>query len=433
MKTIALAFATVSCLTLVSLSGRGAVITVDCKGGGDYLTIQQAVDAAATSDTILVAPCVYEEQVEVAEKELVFEGAGAEVTILRWENDDSWHGTLHVDPMPQWGGLTVRSMSVIREPDSRRAIYWDENSLRLEDCRVTGAVAGGHYYGAVFIYDSAVTSVGVQGGQRTSIVEGSRIGHMGISGVQFGGPSGLESTGNYYGTLQAGACMSIYSVSDSIGTALIPGGIDVGNDLNAEESHFDHLMAARSPYIVISCCDIVDLTYSIDWALETLSMQVTNCLVDGNVVIEPDWKDEGRSSYRKPHGGERIWQLAFQHNTVLGNLLFDGATTPVWVEDSIRSNIILGETTITTSDAMLVTHNDFVGGATISVPGDSVFANICAPPFFCDPALGDYTIGDCSECVGAAHDGGNIGAFDIGCVCTAVEARSWGEIKSLFR
>jgi hypothetical protein len=94
----------------------------------------------------------------------------------------------------------------------------------------------------------------------------------------------------------------------------------------------------------------------------------------------------------------------------------------------------MGQTSILAGLPLAVTHNDFAGGAYIDVPGDSVFANISEDPLFCDPASLDYTLEDCSPCVGAAHDGGDIGAFGVGCECIiAVEGVSWGRIKNLYR
>jgi hypothetical protein len=84
---------------------------------------------------------------------------------------------------------------------------------------------------------------------------------------------------------------------------------------------------------------------------------------------------------------------------------------------------------------MTFSHNDVMGTLNIA-PGDSVYANISADPYFCGQLSGNYTLAEDSPCVGTAHDGGDIGAFGIGCgPSTAVveEEMSWGTIKSLFR
>ena len=55
--------------TTVTLADA-AVLNVDANGGGDYSSIQEAVDKAQNGDTILVSPGVYQENVKV-NKELI--------------------------------------------------------------------------------------------------------------------------------------------------------------------------------------------------------------------------------------------------------------------------------------------------------------------------------------------------------------------------
>ena len=102
------------------------------------------------------------------------------------------------------------------------------------------------------------------------------------------------------------------------------------------------------------------------------------------------------------------------------------------VSGDIFSNIIMGSIDITVADWLELRNNDLLGD--VNAPGATFTDNISEDPLFCEEQTGDYTLQDCSPCLGAAHDGGDIGAFGEGCECdVAVEDASWGRIKDLYR
>jgi hypothetical protein len=86
----------VSAILFVSLfvcvSGLKAfTVTVDCNGGGDYLTIQDGIDAVVDGDTVLVAPCTYtgigNRDIDFGGKDIVVMSSdGPEVTIVDAQN-----------------------------------------------------------------------------------------------------------------------------------------------------------------------------------------------------------------------------------------------------------------------------------------------------------------------------------------------------------
>jgi hypothetical protein len=135
-----------------------------------------------------------------------------------------------------------------------------------------------------------------------------------------------------------------------------------------------------------------------------------------------------------------VTEVVATHNTILGDLnctfQYYVASSHIWPY-SVRSNVVLGSTVLGGRHSWhwaIFTHNDFAGGFTTTVGADSLYANMAADPLFCGAASSDFTIQACSPCAGAAHDGGDIGAYGAGCDCaSSVVARSWGAIKAIYR
>ena len=55
-------------------------VTVDANGSGDYTTIQSAIDVVPEASTILVAPGIYNETIDLGTKNLVISGIGKDVS-----------------------------------------------------------------------------------------------------------------------------------------------------------------------------------------------------------------------------------------------------------------------------------------------------------------------------------------------------------------
>ncbi len=61
------------------------------------------------------------------------------------------------------------------------------------------------------------------------------------------------------------------------------------------------------------------------------------------------------------------------------------------------------------------------------------YGNISVDPLFCNAMSHDFQLHDLSPCATGGPSGGYIGAFDVGCTGTAVETKSWGAIKAMYR
>jgi hypothetical protein len=430
MKRLILMVAFVLPCLLVSANMRASVIAVDCMGSG-LTTIQEGVDAAADGDTILIAPCVYEEQVSVQDKRLTFDGSGADVTELLWQGSGS---AVYIG-MPSWGAVTIRDMRITRPQASASAIYWDDHRIVLEDCEITGRVGGGYYYGEAIVDNCTMTSLGVGGGMRCTEVSDSRIGRLSIGGVQFQAGNALRSKGSCYTLLDLGPMVGASCSGDSIGTVSVPGGLDCYSTLSAEDCVIDSVFGSRSPEIMLDRCVVGELRATYEgWCYPVhVPLSLRYCLVEGSVIVESEWASAVLAS-ADPGGQRQIWGLRLLHNTILGDLVYPVDVPVQWSDEHwVRGNIVVGQTELYGGDFLVISHNDFLGGFEYQVHSDSIYANISQPPLFCDPLGQDYTLEDCSPCVGASHDGGNMGAFDVGCDCTAVLRKSWGAIKGMFR
>ena len=68
--------------TCVSMT-RANTIYVDCNGGGDYLKVQEGINAALNGDTVLVAPCTYYENIDFNGKNIVLiSELGPDTTVI---------------------------------------------------------------------------------------------------------------------------------------------------------------------------------------------------------------------------------------------------------------------------------------------------------------------------------------------------------------
>jgi len=401
---------------------RAHVIAVDCEGGGDYTTVQEAVEAASNGDTIAVAPCTYQEQVTVAGKCLVFEGAGASSTVM---SSAASSGVLVFESMPAPYMSVIRRFGIVQELAGSPAIRWDEHGLDLEECMVTGSLEGGDSYALADAYVRLrycqTGDVDVEGGGVTSVVDESSLGRAGFAGVSqvpWVAPHHVVSSNSTYEAVSTGLVEASFS-HDVLGSLLVEGAYtSPGPTIQAEQCTLGWVSAFGNAGMEFVACVLRDSLWYWDtnWPANPLTM--SGCHVAGSL------------SLRLQTGGA----FNLTHNTILGRILYEGSSTNS-EHNRMRSNIVVAASDIDTGgDAAVISHNDFVGEATIVAPSGSAFANFSENPLFCDAPAGDYTLENCSPCIGAGHDGGDVGAFGSGCSCATVVSRAtWGGIKAAYR
>ncbi len=411
-------------------TGFAVTHVVDGTGGGEHLTVQEGVDAAANGDTVLIMPGMYWEAVIVDGKCLVFEGQGPSVTQIFWDELEPTMEFLNT-PLPQESRIT--DITVAHSFDLRQVhtVIWSGSTIVFDGAVIGGGAIGEAYpsvappvvHTGIEAYDSTFDWI-IVSGDRASTIQGCTVSTKAVlSGWYEDAVTMRElpvtSFGSSYEYLEIAGLCTFESTGDTAGEVWIFGGLATfstvvidGGDLGAVVMRYDN-------DVTLNDCVIEDVSRS--WnEYPGFPLRMTGCLVTDNFDMFGD-----------------VAGCRLIHNTFLGWFYYDAEDASPY--SAIRSNIFDWYTTIVgpmSSSNLAVTHNDFAyePWTHIGVEADSLFANLWyEDPLFCGS---DHTIEDCSPCVLAAHDGGDIGAFGVGCECTlpnAVETMSWGRIKGLYR
>ncbi len=426
---------TVAALLLVSLPPLVTADThvVDAGGSGDFLTIQSAVDHANSGDTLRILAGTYVESVVATDKRVVCIGDGIGSTTLRGLGDSPAYEAFLSDSgrITQW----FIDMSIEASPASEWAVRW-EGRAKFVGCETTGRIGSddvyGHYGDAVLQQTSA-THVTLSG-SGASTLEDCVIGDATFSGYYYFDPYGggtycyhhnVTSTGTQFSSVSIDCC-GFDSSDDDIGHLQL----SLWSSCEAAGTVFGSVGADDGARLELQDCTIagnIDIDPFLWVHSDPPTVIMDHCTLLGDLLINA----ENQTSYT--YGWVELY-----HNTILGNLIHYWSYLDGFALYSVRSNIVLGESEFTLdgmTGAVAAVHNDFVGGVAFNSCGqDSVYGNIQADPLFCDIASHDLTLQECSPCAGAAHDGGDIGAYGVGCECsTAAVPMTWGQIKSLYR
>ena len=293
--------------------------------------------------------------------------------------------------------------------------------MSLEGCTVAGLLHGDGYLHpsvstSLWAANCELDDVELSGGGTSQLTDCDFL-VADISGYfeyEYTGVQDVRVTSCTGDTVHVGTVATFHSDGSTFDAVRLHGGLHALPEIWAQDSSLgDLLLTEHCGSVSLVCCDLASLRfdaaeYGSDW------FRVTGCAVRGPMQLDV------------PGLGGRII-----HNTILGD--FEYADASWGWPHQFQSNIVTGAASIAAEDPLVASHNDFVGDVFIVADGDSVVANMSEPPLFCGEP-DDLTLQDCSLCVGSAHDGGDIGAFSVGCECAvAIERSSWGGIKGLYR
>lgn len=401
---------------LVPVPTLARALLVDCNGNGDFTTIQAAVDVSSSGDTLLLAGCAFEESVTIPVP-LVLIGQGPGLSKITWAGPEPTVSSGDFD-------ISLKRLAVI---GGDRAIVWGDYQLQLEDCSITGQAYARGGLAHVEIVRSTVSSLFVRGGSYISRIVDSEIESVFIAGVFLSHGHLLESSNSTFGSVRFGNLAGQTSEGDQIRSIHLLGGLDVYNALTATGSTVDSCIARQSPQLTLNGCTLGIVEYE-DYASIGSEVFMNNCLVLGDFSVFP-YSYGSLSEAGVP--GLQSLGFAIEHNTFVASFHFEHDTIlPV----AIRSNVFASPASLTShSDQVTVTYNIFQSGYLFDLPYAEYYPNIEADPQFCDAQSGDYSVHETSLCLGNAHDGGDIGAFGVGCGPVDVRNTTWGRLKVLFQ
>ena len=151
---VAILVCAISVFSALSSSTSAGAIIVDCNGGGDFLTIQEGVDAAASGDTVIVMPCVYTDRHDTIEYDVLnvyvdknvtlMSSDGADATIVDGEGATHW-GIVAIGD-PDAAGIQLRP--VIKGFTVTNGIYnYRHAAILVENAEAVENVCTGYIFG----------------------------------------------------------------------------------------------------------------------------------------------------------------------------------------------------------------------------------------------------------------------------------------------
>lgn len=258
----------------------GSVIVVDCSGGGDYLTLRDGIEAAASGDTVRVAPGIYSgpdnRDLDFAGKAIVVVSeCGPEDTVIDCESAARAFDFHSAEPMAaRLSGFTITNGSA----DNGGAIFCRSISRPTIDNCVLTANWATNDGGALSVISSAgpilenVTFDANESGLRGGAICTAH-GRTVLNDCSFTGNSAL-----YGGALMLDYDMYVYiDACDFTGNSALSGGaiFDYGSSPSITGSTFtDNWGHGPTDYRFGGAVCIINSNYAV----------ITDCVFEGNAI-----------------------------------------------------------------------------------------------------------------------------------------------------
>lgn len=335
---------------------QAGTVRVD-PAGGDYTTIQAALNAAASGDTVLVVPGLY---TGPANRDLDFAGrgivlaseAGPDATIIDCEH----LGRGFYFHNGETSAAVIKAFTIRNGESAERGggVCCEGASPRIEDCVIsgcrTGAGAATGYGGGVFCANSVIALVNCR--------------LTGNSADEGAAMYAMDSSP----TLTGCTLVANEAVRGGGGIRILRGG---------SGAHLTNCTLAGNRAATygggVYCC------YS--------APVITDCTITGNAA------SNGGAVY------------GYDASPTITNTILAFSTTGAAVYCPGASSFT-------------ITHSCSFGNAGGDSLCGEHYDNVFADPAFCDTTAGDFAVEDCSPCLGAGAGGTDIGAWGVGCLCS---------------
>jgi hypothetical protein len=359
-----------ACLLLLAATGTLAdTLLVRQDGSGDHTTIAAAIAAAGDGDLILVGPGTYDEILDITEDLDLRSELGADATVIDGGNA---HRLLQIDSAASVdieGFTFTRAFATGGDYHGGAIIAWAGCQVTITDCAFTDNYAS---------WDNG--AVHARGAGTDMTITGSTF--VNNFAPHNGGAVGV----GYLATLTLDRC----EFRDNA-CSLITGAVN----------------AYQATALNVHDCLFVENTA----AVGAILVEASSAQIVGNTFHR---------------------NVSFEHASVL---FYSGAT------GSFRENIVssdaYGAGLKLLNGSCDHACNLYDGNALGPVHGDEIAPDeLTLPALFCDAAGDDFTLCADSPALAANNECGQMGAFGEGCAAcgvVATEARTWSQVKELYR
>ncbi|MFH1144798.1 MAG: right-handed parallel beta-helix repeat-containing protein [Candidatus Eisenbacteria bacterium] len=427
-------------LCIAGVAAQADTWNVDQGGAGDFITIQQAIDAAESGDEIVVSPGTYVENINFLGKDLhIHSSDGPAMTVIdggaglpgsascvTMQSGESLNAILQGFLLT--GGLGSTYPGVVEEtlidPMVGGGVYCHNASGTIIGCRInenqTDYAAGIFVRNATMIitgctFESnyAQTYASAVGGLESDVTIGgcAFLSNQAVAGdgaIHLLAPALISECVFRNNQARAGGAINVpqYGADLEIRNCIFQGNAATGTHGGAIRIH------EAGP--LVEDCLFIDNHAAVDGggllAIDGGSATIRNCTFHANGA--------GR------HGGNiALYDDASPaiRNCIITGAAANGGLFCSFAYPSLYCNDVWGNT-----------DGDYVG---ISDP-TGADGNISADPLFCDPEAEDFSIDGESPCAPEHNPAcGLIGAFGVGCdePPTGTNEISWGGLKALFQ